>query len=484
MAFQFPWTNFHELNLDWFLSKFKQFANNFLETTATVDSVPYGTQPSVTVTGGELDDDTDITNPFNFNFKIPAGQQGAQGAPGQDGFSPVATVTKSGDTATITITDENGTTTATVSDGVGFSDSIRPSYSAFIDEITAVKTYPENNGRLIAVNKNHVTVTRTDTGTSYATMSLIGNGTHYETGSITSAKVKALYDAGEFLPRTHYLYNFPDNNKKWYFNISFSRPAGSDEGGAIFLTAYDTVNETYRYLASMDAGSGFVQNESSISHLVDLSTLTGDEVIMLLYYRRSGNTSFRGVAMQWDWSLESARGIMVSQTQQDSNLAWVEDTTTASRAYAVGDFVTINGVLCKITATVANGGTLISGTNYTVIGGNGGFASTFNSEVDNDPCNALSSPFSSPLFSLVLIRCGKIRILTGDLSASSATSSGDLITTLKNAKDFPITDVLTSSGNGGSASLGLRIKPSGEIVTYGAATSSKTYQAFSIVYCV
>lgn len=42
-----------------------------------------------------------------------------------DGFSPIATVTKSGSVATITITDENGTTTATVSDGeVGIFDAV------------------------------------------------------------------------------------------------------------------------------------------------------------------------------------------------------------------------------------------------------------------------------------------------------------------------------------------------------------------------
>lgn len=120
MAFQFPWTNLHELNLDWFLSKFKQFTNNYLGTTATAESVPNGTPPSVTVTGGELDDDTDIVDPFTFNFKIPAGaqgEQGIQGIPGQDGFSPIATVTKSGTVATITITDAYGTTTTTISDG-------------------------------------------------------------------------------------------------------------------------------------------------------------------------------------------------------------------------------------------------------------------------------------------------------------------------------------------------------------------------------
>ena len=45
------------------------------------------------------------------------GEQGIQGVAGSDGFSPIANVTKSGDTATITITDKIGTTTASISDG-------------------------------------------------------------------------------------------------------------------------------------------------------------------------------------------------------------------------------------------------------------------------------------------------------------------------------------------------------------------------------
>ena len=76
MAFQFPWTNLHELNLDWFLSKFKQFTNNYLGTTATVELVPTTEQPEVTVTGGTLDDDTDIVDPFTFNFKLPINSSG------------------------------------------------------------------------------------------------------------------------------------------------------------------------------------------------------------------------------------------------------------------------------------------------------------------------------------------------------------------------------------------------------------------------
>lgn len=50
-------------------------------------------------------------------FEIPQGIQGVPGQDGSDGYSPTASVSKVGDTATITITDENGTTTASISDG-------------------------------------------------------------------------------------------------------------------------------------------------------------------------------------------------------------------------------------------------------------------------------------------------------------------------------------------------------------------------------
>lgn len=50
-------------------------------------------------------------------FTIPKGDKGDKGDDGAAGYSPTATVSKSGDTATITITDKNGTTTASISDG-------------------------------------------------------------------------------------------------------------------------------------------------------------------------------------------------------------------------------------------------------------------------------------------------------------------------------------------------------------------------------
>lgn len=51
----------------------------------------------------------------------PQGEQGPKGedgTDGQDGFSPIATVTKSGSVSTISITDANGTTSANVTDGL------------------------------------------------------------------------------------------------------------------------------------------------------------------------------------------------------------------------------------------------------------------------------------------------------------------------------------------------------------------------------
>lgn len=49
--------------------------------------------------------------------KGDTGAAGADGQDGADGFSPTASVSKAGTTATITITDKNGTTSATIKDG-------------------------------------------------------------------------------------------------------------------------------------------------------------------------------------------------------------------------------------------------------------------------------------------------------------------------------------------------------------------------------
>ena len=68
MAFKYPWTNLHELNLDWILSQIRQLTKQiakFTGLTASAHSVPYGTDPTVDITGGTGND------PYNLDFGIP-----------------------------------------------------------------------------------------------------------------------------------------------------------------------------------------------------------------------------------------------------------------------------------------------------------------------------------------------------------------------------------------------------------------------------
>lgn len=78
---------------------------------------------------------------------------GSQGDPGDDGYSPAASVSKSGKVATITITDKNGTTTATVEDGEDGEpgdDGYSPSASVSKSGKVATITITDKNGTTTA----------------------------------------------------------------------------------------------------------------------------------------------------------------------------------------------------------------------------------------------------------------------------------------------------------------------------------------------
>lgn len=94
-----------------------------------------------------LPDGSSATASYNpetgvMSFGIPKGKDGTNGIDGDDGYSPTASVSKSGKVATITITDKNGTTSAQVSDGedgatgatpnltIGTVETLEPSESA------------------------------------------------------------------------------------------------------------------------------------------------------------------------------------------------------------------------------------------------------------------------------------------------------------------------------------------------------------------
>ena len=76
--------------------------------------------------------------------------KGEQGDPGQDGFSPTATVEKVGHTAPITITDKDGTTSAEISDGEQGADGYSPSASVSKSGDTATITITDKNGTTTA----------------------------------------------------------------------------------------------------------------------------------------------------------------------------------------------------------------------------------------------------------------------------------------------------------------------------------------------
>ena len=100
------------------------------------------------------------------------GQDGQNGQDGADGFSPTATVTKSGDTATITITDRNGTTTASVSDGVNGTngtngqDGFSPIANVTKVGSTATITITDSNGTTTASVSDGTTPTLAPVATS------------------------------------------------------------------------------------------------------------------------------------------------------------------------------------------------------------------------------------------------------------------------------------------------------------------------------
>lgn len=83
------------------------------ETTAA------GNTYTITLSNGQTYDFTAPVGPQGATgSQGPAGATGSQGPAGNDGFSPIATATRTGNTVVISITDANGTTSGTVYDGV------------------------------------------------------------------------------------------------------------------------------------------------------------------------------------------------------------------------------------------------------------------------------------------------------------------------------------------------------------------------------
>lgn len=122
------------------------------------------------------------------------GEQGVQGIAGADGFSPIATVTKTGGTATITITDKNGTTTASVTEPSKTSDLTNDGAdgtSTYVeaDELATVATSGSYNDL-----SNKPTIPTAGTITSGSTGYAIGGDVYNALSSSTSGAIVPLSD--------------------------------------------------------------------------------------------------------------------------------------------------------------------------------------------------------------------------------------------------------------------------------------------------
>ena len=98
----FPYTNYHELNLDWLIAEMKKLVEAWEGFNGHVDATAYqSVDPEVTVTG-------DLQTGLTFTFGLPRGPQGTPGAPGAPGTNGVGIASATVDAAgnfSITLTD-------------------------------------------------------------------------------------------------------------------------------------------------------------------------------------------------------------------------------------------------------------------------------------------------------------------------------------------------------------------------------------------
>jgi len=82
------------------------------------------------------------------------------------------------------------------------------------------------------------------------------------------------------------------------------------------------------------------------------------------------NTSYLGLTKPAQSDLynvdvfnDNADKVDANAQKTGANLATIEAVATASKPYAVGEYLVLNGILYKVTQAIANGGALVVGTN-------------------------------------------------------------------------------------------------------------------------
>lgn len=133
---KFPYTNFHDLNLDWFLAEFKKLQDEWDNFGYTVTATAVvGTVPSVEVTG-------DLTTGLNFKFTLVKGETGDTGPQGETGNGISAVSINSDYQITFTFTDGTSFTTPSLKGPEGKGLEVLDVYATLADLQTA---HPSGN---------------------------------------------------------------------------------------------------------------------------------------------------------------------------------------------------------------------------------------------------------------------------------------------------------------------------------------------------
>ena len=124
---KFPYTNFHDLNLDWFLAEFKKLQDEWDSFGYTVTATAVvGTVPSVEVTG-------DLLSGLNFKFTLVKGETGEEGPQGETGNGISAVSIDSNYQITFTFTDGTSFTTPSLKGPQGEGLEVLDVYATLSD---------------------------------------------------------------------------------------------------------------------------------------------------------------------------------------------------------------------------------------------------------------------------------------------------------------------------------------------------------------
>ena len=240
-----------------------------ISATATVDDTSGDPEVNVVKTG------TDEAPSFAFNF---TGINGVQGQNGTDGTSAYATVTKSGDTATIICTDDNGTTTATVSDGENGADgSDGTSAYATVTKSgdTATITCTDANGTTTAsVSDGHNGANGTDGSSAYASVSKVGSTATITCTDANGTTTATVSDGtnGQGVPSGGTSGQYLKKDSSTDYDTSFANIQASE-------VSYDNTSSGMTATTSQGA---IDELNSSLTELNTRTTLYDDDNILLI----------------------------------------------------------------------------------------------------------------------------------------------------------------------------------------------------------